>query len=82
MKKSIHPKYHPQAKVSCQCGHSFTTGSTQPEIKIDICSHCHPFYTGKSKFVDTEGRIDRFRQKIAQAKKTKTKKKKRKKSKK
>jgi large subunit ribosomal protein L31 len=61
MKKEIHPKYHPQAKISCACGFSMITGSTQPESKVEICSACHPFYTGKEKLVDTTGRVERFR---------------------
>lgn len=65
MKEGIHPKYF-EATVRCHgCGSSFVTGSTQPEISINVCSECHPFYTGKQKFVDTEGRVDRFRRKYA-----------------
>ena len=64
MKEGIHPNYQDTA-VSCACGHSFTTRSTKPELKIDICSECHPFYTGKLKFVDTAGRIDKFQKKFA-----------------
>ncbi|HUW21711.1 MAG TPA: 50S ribosomal protein L31 [Candidatus Bathyarchaeia archaeon] len=60
MKKDIHPKYHPNAKVTCACGAQFTTGSTKPEIQVDICCACHPFFTGEMKFVDTLGRVDRF----------------------
>lgn len=60
MKTSIHPKYHTQAQVSCTCGHTFTTGSILPEIHVDICSHCHPFFTGEMKFVDTQGRVEKF----------------------
>ena len=61
MKKDIHPKYYLAAKAQCACGSSFTVGSTQPEINVEICSACHPFYTGKEKLVDTAGRVDRFR---------------------
>jgi large subunit ribosomal protein L31 len=65
MKEGIHPKFH-QASVHCAgCGGSFSTGSTLPEIRVNICSNCHPFYTGKQKFVDSEGRVDRFRRKYA-----------------
>ena len=64
MKKEIHPKYY-EAAASCACGNSFTIGSTKEEIKIEICSKCHPFFTGKQKLVDTAGRIDRFRKKYA-----------------
>lgn len=60
MKAEIHPKYYPQAKVVCACGNSWTTGSTQEEIHVDICSNCHPFYTGVQRIVDTEGQVDRF----------------------
>jgi len=60
MKKDIHPKYHSQAKVVCACGNTFTTGSTLPEIHTEICSNCHPFYTGKQNLVDTAGRVERF----------------------
>jgi large subunit ribosomal protein L31 len=60
MKKDIHPTYYPAAKVVCACGNTFETGSTQAELRVEICSHCHPFYTGKQKLVDTARRIDRF----------------------
>ena len=66
MKEGIHPKYV-QTKVTCGCGNSFTTRSTRPELKVDICNACHPFYTGKLKFVDTAGRIEKFRKKFAGA---------------
>ena len=59
MKEGIHPKYH-KAKVTCTCGNEFEVGSTVDEIKLDICSACHPFFTGKQKFVDTAGRVDKF----------------------
>jgi large subunit ribosomal protein L31 len=64
MQTNIHPKHYPQAVVTCACGNSFTTGSTLPEIKVDICSACHPFFTGKMKFVDTMGRVERFQAKM------------------
>ncbi len=60
MKKDIHPTYHPKAKVVCACGNTFETGSTEAELRVEICSNCHPFYTGKQKLVDTARRIDRF----------------------
>lgn len=60
MKNDIHPKYYPAAKVSCVCGNSFTTGSTEPEIKVELCSACHPFYTGKQKLVDSARRVEKF----------------------
>ena len=66
MKKDIHPKYF-ETVVKCGCGNSFTTRSTRPELKVDICNACHPFYTGKQKFVDTEGRIEKFKSKFAKA---------------
>ncbi len=61
MKKDIHPKYYSEAKVSCACGNSFTTGSTQPELRVEFCSACHPFYTGKQKLVDTARRVEKFK---------------------
>lgn len=63
MKADIHPKYN-ECKVSCACGNTFVTRSTKPEIHIEICSACHPFFTGKQKLVDTAGRVDRFRRKF------------------
>ena len=59
MKEGIHPKYE-QTTIRCACGNTFTTGSTKKEIRVEICSKCHPFYTGKQKLVDTGGRVDRF----------------------
>lgn len=59
MKKDIHPKYQ-QTMVRCACGHEFPTGSTQKEIRVEICSKCHPFFTGKQKLVDTAGQVERF----------------------
>ncbi len=59
MKKGIHPEYH-ECKVTCACGETFTTGSVKKEMRVDICSKCHPFFTGKQKLVDTGGRVDRF----------------------
>jgi large subunit ribosomal protein L31 len=64
MKKEIHPTYFPEAKVTCACGNSWKTGSTQEEIRTDICSNCHPFYTGEQRIVDTEGQVDRFMKKL------------------
>lgn len=64
MQKEIHPRYVATV-VKCGCGNSFVTRSTQPELKVDICSACHPFYTGKLKFVDTAGRIEKFQKKFA-----------------
>ncbi len=65
MKKDIHPKYNDKSKVVCACGNSFSVGSTQESINTELCSECHPFYTGKQKLVDTAGRVDKFKQKMA-----------------
>ncbi len=62
MKQGIHPKYQ-EAMVVCACGESFTTRSTKPDIRVDICSKCHPLFTGKQKIVDSEGRVEKFRKK-------------------
>ena len=64
MKPDIHPEYF-QTSIKCACGNVVETGSTKPEIKVEICSACHPFFTGKQKLVDTAGRIERFRRKYA-----------------
>ena len=61
MKQGIHPEYHRAAKVVCSCGEVFTTGSTKPELKLELCNKCHPFYTGEQRIVDTEGRVDRMK---------------------
>ncbi len=74
MKKEIHPEYNTDTKVKCVCGASFTVGSTMPEIKVEICSACHPFYTGNEKVLDTAGRVEKFKQRSAAASKAKTKK--------
>ena len=66
MQADIHPEYF-ETKVTCGCGNSFTTRSTRKELKVDICNQCHPFYTGKLKFVDTAGRIEKFKNKFAKA---------------
>lgn len=68
MKKEIHPDYYPEAKVVCACGNSFTTGSTKPELKVDMCSQCHPFYTGKQRLVDTSKRVEKFQAKLEKQK--------------
>ena len=67
MKKGIHPAYR-EATVSCACGARFKTRSTVGDIKVDICSNCHPFFTGTQKIVDTEGRVERFKKKYAKKK--------------
>lgn len=64
MKKNIHPQYGP-ATVTCSCGNTFITGSTTPVIKVEICSACHPFFTGKQKIIDTAGRVEKFQKKAA-----------------
>ena len=64
MKPEIHPKYQ-QVQVHCACGETFTTGSTRKDLRVEICSKCHPFFTGRTKLVDTAGRIDRFQQRYA-----------------
>jgi large subunit ribosomal protein L31 len=65
MKPEIHPKYNKEAKVSCVCGNTFTTGSVLNEINTDICSACHPFFSGKQKMADMEGRVEKFKKKYA-----------------
>ncbi|MDR2170888.1 MAG: 50S ribosomal protein L31 [Planctomycetaceae bacterium] len=64
MQKNIHPKYV-EAQVTCGCGNKFQTRATKPELKVDICNVCHPFYTGKLKYVDTAGRIEKFKSKFS-----------------
>ncbi len=63
MKKGIHPKYYDKVVVRCACGNEFITGSTKKEIRVEVCSKCHPFFTGKQKFVDTAGRVESFMKK-------------------
>ena len=60
MKKGIHPKYYPEATVVCSCGNTFTVGSTKERIRTDVCSACHPFFTGEQRLVDTAGQVERF----------------------
>jgi large subunit ribosomal protein L31 len=67
MKEEIHPKYHEKAKATCACGNKFTVGATVPEIQVEICSNCHPFYTGSQELVDTTGRVERFKARRAKA---------------
>ncbi len=64
MKEGIHPEYYPDAQVICACGNTWTTGSTKKVIHTDVCSKCHPFYTGEQRIVDTEGQVDRFYKKL------------------
>jgi len=68
MKTAVHPTYHTEAKVSCACGNTFAVGSTKEEIRIELCSQCHPFYTGKQKFVDTARRVEKFQEKLDRTK--------------
>lgn len=68
-KKDIHPKYYDKAQVRCACGNTFTVGSTKELMEIEICSNCHPFYTGKEKIVDVAGRVEKFRKRLAKKKK-------------
>ncbi len=68
MQTNMHPTWFPEAKVTCACGETFTTGSTLPEIRVEICSNCHPLYTGTQKFVDTLGQVERFVKKEAESK--------------
>ncbi len=62
MKQGIHPTYHEDTVITCACGETYPTGSTRESIEIEICARCHPFYTGKQKYVDTTGRVERFKQ--------------------
>jgi len=66
MKAKIHPEYH-EVTVHCACGNTWKTMSTKPELRLEICSNCHPFFTGKSKLVDTAGRVERFQKRYANA---------------
>jgi len=69
MKKDIHPTYYPKARVNCACGNTFTVGSTKELLDIEICSNCHPFYTGKSKVIDVLGQVQKFKVRAAKSKK-------------
>jgi len=64
MKPKIHPKYYADARITCACGTTWTTGATVPEIRVDVCSACHPFYTGEQRIVDTAGQVDRFMKRL------------------
>lgn len=64
MKTAIHPTYYKEAKITCACGNSFTVGSTREDIRVEICSNCHPFYTGQQKLIDTARRVDKFQKRI------------------
>jgi large subunit ribosomal protein L31 len=64
MKKTIHPEYFEKAKISCACGATYVVGSTMPEIAVELCAACHPFYTGKQKIIDTARRVEKFGEKL------------------
>ncbi|MCH7786454.1 MAG: 50S ribosomal protein L31 [Chloroflexi bacterium] len=64
MKTDIHPQYFPEAEVRCSCGRTYTVGSTKAELRVEICSECHPFFTGEQRIVDTEGRVERLRRRF------------------
>ena len=70
MKKDIHPKYYPKAKVHCACGNTFEVGSTKEHIETEICFKCHPFYVGGEKIIDTAGQVQKFRERLAKKKKS------------
>ncbi|HWB33904.1 MAG TPA: 50S ribosomal protein L31 [Candidatus Paceibacterota bacterium] len=67
MKAETHPTYFPEAKVTCACGNTFTLGSTKENIQVEICSNCHPFYTGNEKIMDAAGRVEKFKARRAAA---------------
>ena len=73
MKENLHPQYFTNAKVVCACGNTFTTGSTRPELHVEICSNCHPFYTGRQNLIDTAGTIDKFKKRATKATEIKSK---------
>lgn len=64
MKEKLHPKFYDEAKVICSCGNTFTTGATQPTLKVEVCSKCHPFFSGEQRIIDTAGQIERFRKRF------------------
>jgi len=74
MKKNIHPQYFENARVQCACGNTWTVGSTRELIEVEICSQCHPFYTGKEKMIDTLGQVQKFRKRLARKEEMKKKK--------
>lgn len=73
MKTSIQPKYFSEARVTCSCGNTFTTGSTKESINVEVCYKCHPLYTGEQRFLDTRGRVEKFQKKQEVAKEWRTK---------
>ncbi len=64
MKKEIHPTFYNNANVVCSCGNTFTTGATKANLRVEVCSRCHPYFTGEQRIVDTEGRVERFRRRF------------------
>ncbi len=64
MKDKIHPKYYADAQITCSCGNTFTIGSTKKTLKVELCSKCHPFFTGERRIIDTEGRVERFKRRF------------------
>ncbi|MBU1091458.1 50S ribosomal protein L31 [Patescibacteria group bacterium] len=73
MKKEIHPTYYQNATIKCACGNKITVGSTKKETDVEICANCHPFFTGKEKLIDIEGRVEKFKQKMEKSQKIKSK---------
>ncbi|MCX5996031.1 MAG: 50S ribosomal protein L31 [Chloroflexi bacterium] len=69
MKEKIHPTYYTDAKVTCSCGNTFTTGSTRQTLRVELCNKCHPFFSGEQKIIDTAGRVERFNKKYKREKK-------------
>lgn len=65
MKRGIHPQYYPEAKIRCSCGNTFTVGSTKEYMETEVCARCHPFYSGQEKILDTMGRVEKFRKRLA-----------------
>lgn len=74
MKDGIHPQYHKEGVIKCACGKTFHIGSTKGKLEVEICSNCHPFYTGKNKMIDTAGRVEKFKTRAAHKKEPKAKK--------
>lgn len=68
MKEKIHPKFYPDAKISCLCGNTFVAGSTKPQLKVEVCSKCHPYFTGAQRLMDVEGRVERFMKRYGKGK--------------
>jgi large subunit ribosomal protein L31 len=64
VKTNIHPTYFPDAAVTCSCGNTFTVGSTRPSLRVEICSQCHPYFTGEQRIIDTEGRVERMKRRF------------------